>query len=182
MTHLTSLSASEILSLWKLNRLYEPPRIDCSITRIDSVDTDSIVDFAIRRWYLEMLDSLPAEALPIVDVTSELALSRTPSGAGLVSLPDSVYRLSAIRLNSWHAPATIATAGSRLARAQSSPYSRAGASAPVAVHYGRFIHLFTPAHGTDSIASASAILYPTQESYLFTPRMLSLICPDYNLS
>lgn len=170
-----TLSADEMLGLWKLATMYEPARLDCIINRTDGIDLDRLLRHRIEGWYARQLLDLPIEELPLTEIADRLTPARRPDGSAEVSLPEGTVRVAGVMMEGWHRPATVTSdPTSPLAQEQRNPYSRGGVAEPVAVVYrdGR-MSLHTPPPGEMRLTSVTAVVRPEDGSFPLTDAMLS---------
>ncbi|MDE6462538.1 MAG: hypothetical protein K2K99_06035 [Muribaculaceae bacterium] len=85
------LSRKEMLSEWLRRRAVEPMRLDCTVSRSDGPDVESLAEDEMRGWYLRQLDEAPAHLLSacvigasevqtVYDESQRLATVRLPEG------------------------------------------------------------------------------------------------------
>ncbi len=171
MTH------DQMLELWLLTRYHLPVNDPTSVS-VDSqfgVDTLQIETAAMKAWYLQQLDTAPAELLPVEECAGSTQLHFHPSGTCSLTLPSRCRRPLSVQLSSWRIPATIITPDHPLARLQGSPLSCGGPYVPVAVLDGRTLTLYTPASADDTIAHLVCVVDDSPTSYDLDPSLLSKI-------
>lgn len=140
--HLTS---EQMLERWRVHRglypLAGPEMVSASLP-----DTlDAVLQAEIEAWYDGILATAPASKLAPAEIAGSITLEATePSGGHIFSLPEGVVRLVSVRLDGWDCDARIiADPCSAEARMQRHRFTRAGASAPVAVlHPGGVVSLY----------------------------------------
>lgn len=96
------LTKTAMLELWRLVRADEPLRLDCTLTRTDAVDRDSILEAEMRAWYLNLLDCAPVEFLAPIDMAIKAEI-RTDGCLTIVTAPDQVRRILGVRFAGWAA-------------------------------------------------------------------------------
>lgn len=174
-----NLTKKEMTELWlRLTRL-EPLRADCRVTRSFGVDLEAIAAIEMRRWYLDLLASGPAEWLPVSDCADRAVLAVSDEGTLTVTVPEDCVRVLSLELYGWERPAEIVQPGSRAARMQYNPFSAGGVAAPVAVLRpgGRTLEIHSPAAGAKSarLRSLEAVTDPGEEHYIFHEQALNTI-------
>lgn len=175
-----TLSADEMLRLWKQTAMYETPRLDCSVERTDGIDLDAMLAARIDAWYARLLLEAPANALPLSEIAPMLTPVTLPCGAAEVSLPEGTVRVVSVMMDGWTRPAAVtADPLSPIALRQLNPFGRSGCAAPVAVVYpdSRMMLYSPPAGIKPSLSSVTAVIKPADGSYLMTDALLSFI-PD----
>lgn len=170
-----SLSAGQLIARRKLAGFFEPLHSDAEITCDDGIDLDTLIRQQTDAWYSRMLLTAPLEILPLTDIASQLTMSRTADGAGLVSLPPGTVRVAEVTMEGWLRPAAVITdPASAEALAQINPFSRGTASHPVAVvHPGGRLMLYTPPRQAIRPSSLLAVIQPPEGTYLLTEAMFS---------
>ena len=176
------LTADEMLGYWRQLRGYEPLRSDHAVVRRDGVDIDALLRKEIDSWYGSLLDTAPTSMLAPVDIAASLSASRHADNSVTVTLPDNCRRLLSVCLRGWDVAAvpvnaTDAEAASVL-NAQSNPFSRGGASEPMAILFpGGCLRLFSlPESESDAVlTSAVAIINHADNFYDFDSSALSTI-------
>ncbi|MEZ3525578.1 MAG: hypothetical protein K1V77_08475 [Muribaculaceae bacterium] len=170
---LLTLTHSEMLKLWRTRAGLEPRRTDCTVERVEGIDADTIIEPRMRAWYLHLLDTAPAELLPVDDAAASISLA-----GGCGTLPPHVRRLLALRLSSWSTTAIPASAehAARIAALARNPYSAPGTSQPACTVAARRISV-APWHTGDIVVMATAVSDPGPDTYILDESLLSQI-PD----
>ena len=154
----------EFLALWRTLRGYAPLRDDVSLTRSDGLDFDRRLEAEMDYWYRRLL----AEGDEAMLVPEELAGDVTPEadddGCLSVELPPGAVRVLMVKLSGWCTPATVVTDPEcNMALRQLHPYTRACASAPVAVlHPDRRLALY-PSTPSDTLATLQCAMLHDDE-------------------
>ncbi|MDE6496398.1 MAG: hypothetical protein K2L30_09215 [Duncaniella sp.] len=171
----TTLSQPEMIARWRLHRYHEPLRNDCSVTRTDGIDLDSIIVTEMEAWYFNLLDTAPPDLLVTADISSEVAMSRDSDGVARIPLPTGVRRVIEVGVSSWPCPAQIVTdPHSATARRQRHKFTRAGSSSPVAIHSGGVLTLYSvPQRGR--LTTLTVVRDPEPGTYPLDTRALALI-------
>lgn len=173
-----TLTHEEMLAQWKLRRALLPLRLDCEVTRRDTVDVDRLAALEMRDWYLRLLDTAPVELTGVTDLAGEVAVTAVDDGTATVVLPPGCRRVVSVEMEGWERPATVvADPASPVARLQTSRYSRGGAARPVAVVEGDTLRLYTPVNASARLVSLKCVTEPADGSYRMDERALSLITP-----
>lgn len=103
----STLTKSEMLSLWKRIRAVEPLRLDCTALRTDGPDVDAILTDEMRAWYLDMLDHGPESALVPCDVTKTATIETLSEGRTLISAPQGCRRILSVWFSDWDYPVKV---------------------------------------------------------------------------
>lgn len=77
-------------------------RSDCSAEQTDGIDADSLIEAALRQWYLELLAHGEPEHVSARAVEATASVPSGSSGADQYRLPGCCVRLLSLRLNGWH--------------------------------------------------------------------------------
>lgn len=170
------LSTDEMLDQWRLRRELEPLRSDCTVERLDGIDTDALLRNELNDWYRNLLDTAPVEMLSITDIADMVAIVKRDDGSATVRLPEKCRRVVEVMLDCWQRPARITAADSPLARLQDNPYSRGHTSEPVAVERHRRLQLYSIPDGhVPEITSLYCVMEPDDGFYEMDERALSTI-------
>lgn len=139
-----TLTSTELIARLRQQLAMEP--VDPTVTRTDSPGALLRMELRVAEAYIDGLLTLPTASLPLADLTQEALLSDPrPGQPATLILPPDCLRPVAVRMAAWARDATIVDAGSPVALAQDNPYSRGGASRPVAVREsGSRLTLYTP--------------------------------------
>lgn len=178
---LISLSATQMLGIWKQTSLYEPLSADIEVDYMGGTGLDAILTHRIEAWYGRLFEELPRELLPATEIAPDLSPERLHCGAVRVRLPDRTVAVCSAMVEGWHQPATIVdNPDSPRGRAQLNRFGRGSTSAPVAVVYPDLtMTLYTPPPGKVVITSVRAIVMPEKGTFILTPAMFSRI-PQIN--
>ncbi len=171
-----TLSAGQLIARRKLSGLFEPLHGDAAITCCDGIDLDGLLQQQIDAWYARVLLTAPLDMLPLTDIAPQTPVSLTADGAGMAVLPEGTLRVASVTMEGWLRPAAVITdASSAVALAQTNPFARGSAAAPVAVMHpdGRLM-LYTPPRGVARLSSLMAVVQPPEGTYLLTEAMFSL--------
>lgn len=174
---LASFTSSEMLRLWRVAAGLEPLRADCTVEIVEGIDTDAMILNRMRAWYLKLLDTAPAQLLPVADIAPDLHLAHAPGGAATATMPARARRIIDIRLSSWMQPAEPHTDTAAVLRLAANPYCAPGPHSPACTATGRHL-LLTPACAhTDTVVRAMAVTDPGPETYILDETLLDTI-PD----
>lgn len=183
---LKTLSASEMLSLYRLQAGLSPAGAACAIEVTDGIDVDRILAPALRRWYVAMLDTASPRLLPTADIGPALRPTQyaAPAGACRLILPVEARRLLSLQPMSTAAPALIHPAADfdTVMRRQLNPYTAATEDAPEAVMLdgGEAIGIILwPAAA--SIAAARVVRDPGEDSFILDEQLLAELPPPSSL-
>ena len=170
---MTTLSQSEMLALWRRNLGLEPRRTDCSITAYEGIDIDDIILRQMRRWYLNLLDTLDPHLIPTADVAARAAISPRQGGGCEVKPPVGVRRPLTVKLRGWqfHAPVLRNVSPERLGSFRS-PFLKPGPRTPLAVLSPDGTILAFPAG--DVIEELRAVIDPGPDTYTLDESLLPL--------
>lgn len=176
-----TLTAAEMLDLWRLRRALLPLREESVVERRDGIDFDRLLHAELRAWYSNLLDTAPVDMLVLTDIARDVAPALQADGRMTVTLPSGCRRVVEVEAEGWTRAATIAMAGSPLALQQDNPYSRGRVDAPVAVlHPGRLVLYSTPpGGGKPRLRRLLCVMEPEEGMYELDERAISLIpTPD----
>lgn len=180
----------EMIDLWLRRKGFTPLRSDCRIGRSDGADLRAIAAGELRLWYERLLASAPASLLDPVDMAGSKGVKTfsSLSGGALIQFPPEVVRPLAVKLASWHSPATIIEHDSPEARLQYAGYGAAGGIVnPVAVRLpDGSLELFSPAYNDfDNLEYLLCAVRETDDEgdplYRLAPAALELITPCQSL-
>ncbi len=166
------LTASQLLTEWKLRQGLLPLRSDATVTRSDGYDLDELLMRQVREWYVKSLYELPPSHLPVEDISSMLTMNRMADGTGRVILPERVVRVTSVYIPGWRREARVVLPDSVEAHAQLSPYSRGNSNMPVVVVNDRVMNIYTPPRGAADAGVVMAVLLPTDDLYPVTQQMV----------
>lgn len=170
-----TLTAAEMLGLWRLHRAYGPPLADATVRRTDGIDTAALFTAEMNLWYRRLLLEAPPPLLAPCSPAS--ALSFPHEGCAVAELPQGTVRVLEVRLGSWLRPATVVTdLSSPLLGRQLHRFTRATQASPVAFFDGRSLRLY-PASPSDVLASLSCVVC-TDGVYEFDDSALATLHPE----
>ena len=175
------LTASEMLSLWKLLAGYEPviSGSSASVEASDGLDIDALLMRRIEGWYADQLLTAPTDALPVYDIADDVSsLTPVPSdGSVLVGIPEGTIRICSVMMVGWQRPAPILPDRlSSLAVAQRNPFSRATSAAPVAIRDSvDALSLYPAPPGQPELKSLLAVIQPRDGIFLMTDALIDRI-------
>lgn len=176
-----TLTAAEMLDLWRLRRALLPLREDCAVERRDGIDLDRLLHAELRAWYANLLDTAPVDMLVLTDIARDVAPVLHDDGLMIVTLPTGCRRVVEVEAEGWTRAATVAMVGSSLALRQDNPYSRGRVDAPVAVlHPGRLVlYSAPPGVARPHLRRLLCVMEPEEGLYELDERAVSLIpTPD----
>lgn len=178
---LISISAAQMLEIWKQTGLYEPLSADIETDYMSGIDLDTLLMHRIDAWYGRLFEEMPRELLPATEIAPSLLPERLPCGAVRVRLPERTVGVCSAMVDGWHRPAIIVDdPDSPRARAQLNRFSRGSTQVPVAVvSPDRTMTLYTPPPGNVALTSVKAIVMPEKGTFILTPAMFSRI-PQIN--
>lgn len=175
--------ADSLLALYSALKHHEGGSPECTVTLAPATGTAvglrEMLLAEMDAWYVNMLDSAPAEMLPVTDMADSCVAARTPSGAARLTLPEGARRLVSVTLPGWHTPATVINdPSSPEARRQLNPYACGSAQAPVAVALDsrrRVYDLYTPLPGDGPVRPEQLLCVPEPDgkTYHLDPSVLS---------
>ena len=168
-----TLTREEMLELWRLRRHLKPLSLPASVTRADGLDSEALIESEMNRWYEEQLLTLPADRLPLSDVTQQCEITPQPDGSWLVTLPPSVIRVVAVEIEGWLKEAIIETdPASALATAQLNPFARGNEYNPVAVIQTGRMSVYTPPANASQLKKVMCVARPASGTYILTRTMM----------
>lgn len=181
-----TLTSDELLARVRQQRAMEP--VEEGFTRIDSTGALNRMRQRLRAVYMQALATLDPAMLPMTDLTAEaLIINDPPSADGIpegatLHLPARCLQPVEVRLTGWHVNAMLTDAGSAVAAAQHSPFSRAGCCAPVAVRsHGGTMRLY-PATATTQPECLLCVAAPVSDDiYLLTPQLEQYMTDHYDI-
>lgn len=175
-----TLTADEMLELWKTRLRLLPARRDCSIERDDGVDIDSVLMLDIREWYARLLAGGEVGWLPVEDLCGEVMCSVDDEGVVAAMLPATCVRPVEWRLKGWKCGVTqFYLPGSYTAMCQRNIYMRGDCDAPVAVLHDDHLELYSIDPGAVAVVErARCVVRPADGTYRFGEAALSTI-QDY---
>lgn len=172
-TSTLTLSSEEMLELWRLRRHFEPLALPASVTRADGLDTKTLLESELNRWYENQLQTLPLHLLPQNNVAEQCRITPRPDGSWLVTLPENVVRVVSVEIEGWHKEAVIEPdSSSPLAEAQLNPFSRGNEYNPVAVLQNGNMLLYTPPPRATQLKKVMCVTRPEPGTYVLTPTMM----------
>ena len=172
-----SLSAQEMLDLWKLRSGYVVARRDCEVERTDGVDLDGMLMSQIGQWYAGLLATAPVDWLPVEDVAARVAVEADAEGVVAATLPGCCVRPVAWRLRGWSRDVTtFHDAGSAEALRQGVRWLRGNACRPVAVAEATGLRLYSIVPGTQPVVErALCVVRPADGVFTFATAALATI-------
>lgn len=178
MKRVFTLSPSEMLSLWRSRRLYEPLAAGGAVvSRTDSPSVERMLMSRIRSAYARAVDEAPAADLPWMEIGHELDVELSASGIGTAMLPAGVIRVASVMCNHWLAPARMVDpSDTAIVARQANPFSRGGPAEPVAITLPDrlLLYSFPTDKGIPEITSCTAVKLPgPDDDFLFTSSLLS---------
>lgn len=160
-----TLTKTEMLTLWRYARTAEPLRLDCTVSRTDGTDFDTMLREEMRAWYLKQLDEAPEEMLAPEEMAGQ-AQTLGLYGVTHVVLPDSVRRILRLRFSGWPAPVVPDSDTMTVRRRASNPYCLRPMAARISP---REVIVCAP---KGELASVTAISDPGPEIYVFDDKLL----------
>lgn len=116
-----TLSQSQMLEIWKRNRMVEPLRLDCTVQRTDGPDVDAMLIEEMRSWYLNLLDFGPESAIIPCDVTETCTVESLDHGNAVITAPEGCRRILSVWFAGWDFPLKVTDSPTP---ADSNPYCR----------------------------------------------------------
>lgn len=126
-----SITREQMLAQWKLMRAAEPMRLDCTITRTDGIDLDTIYESEMRAWYLRLLDTAPIERLAPVEA-SALAKTEVRHDLTIITTPEGCRRVLQVQFADWDSPIEPTAKANAVRACAANPYIKR----PMAAHIG----------------------------------------------
>lgn len=170
------LTKNEMLALWKRRHFLEPLRTDCIVERSDGVDLDEIAAEEMRLWYLGCLAEAPPSLLAPEDIALTAKARRSQQGTVLITLPETVVRVVAVKLGGWEREARIIGSGTPEERRCGNPFARGGVASPLAVvRPGNILELYSPdsSQALPVVDILTVITDPGPETYVMDERLIS---------
>ena len=125
---------TEFLARWRALRGYAPLRDDAIVSAADLPDMNMILRAEMDEWYTRLLLEGDPHLLEPENIAGDVVMPPPVDGCVTIGLPPGTVRVLSVRLSGWCAPATVITdSGCAEALRQNHPFTRAGASAPVAI-------------------------------------------------
>lgn len=141
---------SEFYARWRALRGYAPYCNEADVSASVSSDLNLVLLAEMDEWYTRLLLEADPSLLQPEDIAGDMILPPPEDECVTLSLPPGTVRVLCVRLSGWAAPAeVVADPAGAAARRQCHPFTRACASAPVA--------LFTPADGSLRLYPASPL-------------------------
>lgn len=174
-----TLTQDEMLATWRLLNGYEPLRNDAAVTRTDGIDLDSLLRLEMEAWYCNALATAPIEMLEPKNIAFQVSYTLSSDRSVTIPLPGNIVRIIGVKLDCWAHQARLlypSTDDTEI-EWQSSPYSRAGDCAPVAVVGHDELRLYSVPEDVVSpvITHLNVIARPDDGSYIFNPSLLNTI-------
>lgn len=174
-----TLTAAEMLDLWRLRRALLLLREDCAVERRDGIDLDRLLHAELRAWYSNLLDTAPVEMLVLTDIARDVAPALHADGHLTVTLPTGCRRVVEVEVEGWSRAATLTASDTPLALRQDNPYCRGRVDAPVAVVHPERLVLYSapPGDVKPRLRRLLCIMEPEEGMYELDERAISLIPP-----
>lgn len=169
------LTQSQMLTLWRQQRLLEPIRHDAVVTRDDGIDLDAVLLPEMELWYDNLLRNGPLEQLVTHDISSNFSPKFYDDCSASITLPENVVRVINVKMSEWRHGVKPVLPGSPEAVRQAHPFTRATVHAPVAVLDDRNLRLY-PANKTDSLTELTCVVRNEGE-YEFMRQALAPVNP-----
>lgn len=172
-----TLTANEMLDIWRMRRALLPLREDCVVGRSDGIDVDMLLRYEMRQWYATLLDTAPPEMLVLTDIAREVAPVLLDDGSVEVALPGGCRRVIEVMLEGWVRQATLTRPETPLARRQANPYSRGRTEMPVAVVNSSRLTLYSAPAGVarPRLSRLLCVVEPDEGLYQLDERAIALI-------
>lgn len=164
------LTHTQMLAQWRRAMGFETDRTDCTIESTEGIDTTAAHATAMRRWYVQLLDSGPLTALITHDVASRVSATSCGSGTWALNLPPDVRRIISITTETSDGPVPVLADDTVL---PSNPYLRGCAQRPIAVARGREVLIYCTS--APAITSVRAVTDPGDEAYEMDESALQLL-------
>lgn len=170
-------NSTEILNLWKTIMHLEPVRRDCMIERDDGIDIDALLTLHIRQWYAQLLETAPAEWLPIEDVKNDCRLNLGNDQVVTATLPPQCVRPVEWKLKGWqHSVTHFLKPGDPEAIVQQCEWTRGRSHCPAVIDMGNTMQLFSAASNSlPTLEVARCVVRPADDIYRFHAAALSTI-------
>lgn len=167
---------AEMVAEWRLRKGMLAPVTAGAGNREDGLEVDSLIEREIDRWYFGLLETAPAEYLPLKDFAAEVEPTLNADGSVELELPEECRRVVEVSLSGWRRCAKIVNGiDSPAARMQSSPYIAGGSWQPVAVRNGRRLRLYSSSGATAQVERLICVAAPADGTYLFDESLLGTI-------
>lgn len=178
-----NLSENEMLALWKRVMHIDVMRRECNVERDDGIMLDDMLLTHLRQWYAHLLASAPLTWVPIEDLRAEIQISSTDDGIVTAMIPERCVRPVEWQLAVWkHSVTEFHPHSSATARAQWTPWLRAGNENPIIIkHDNRLTMYSTPAGITPVLLMARCVVTPAANHYVCHQEALSTL-PKWNES
>ena len=147
-------SQSEFLALWRTLRGYAPLCDDAVVNGSDDSDRNLTLKAEMDEWYTRLLLEADASLLEPEDIAGDMLLPPPEDECITLALPPGTLRVLCVSLSGWQAPATVITDPTcAAAQRQGHPFTRACASAPVAIFTSDGMLRLYPASPLDALTS-----------------------------
>ncbi len=173
------LSEQQMLALYKTMTHLDEVRRDCTIERDDGIDLDGWLALRLQQWYAQLLETAPAEWLPVEDVKAQVALAVDACGVARATVPAQCVRPVEWRLAGWHSSVvSFMSPRDPQVRLQHNPWTRGSACRPAAIDYGDHLLLYSvPDGGEARVDVARCVVRPADGHYRFHAAALSTLPP-----
>lgn len=178
-----TLSKEEMLRRRRLLGGLEPLRHDCTIEQSDGIDVDALLEAQLRAWYLNLLDTAPAELLAPDNISATVTAVAADGGGVKLTMPAMCRRVFDVQLKGWQRAVKVLPASEceRVAALQQNPYTAATAMRPVAVlmpgatggKAAAVLAFPTPGGASPQVALATAVLDQGESIYSFDESALA---------
>lgn len=170
-----TLTNEQMARIWRARAAIESADSDSSFERFDAVDIADAINFAMRQWYLNLLDTAPLSCLVATDITEKLKQKSAGAVWITAELPSDCRRLTSLTLASSPLPVRIVddiNDDVKLKRILANTYTRGAAFEPRAFVVQRMLTVIAP---SPAISSAVGIVDPGDETYTLDESALTLI-------
>ena len=172
-----TLSAAEMLALWKQQLHLEPTRRDCVIEREDGIDLDAWLSTKIDIWYASLLLNQPYELLPVEDVKNDVMLSVNNNGIVIATLPQHCARPVEWQLSGWQRSVTqFLNPADAEARVLFNTWTQPCSHNPAIIDYGNRLLLFSRVgNSAPQLVLARCVVRPSDGSFTLHRSLLETI-------
>lgn len=164
------LTHNQMLALWRRAQGFETERLDCTIEATEGIDTAAAHATAMRRWYLNLLDSGPLTAVVTHDVATKVAVSACGPGVWMLKVPADVRRTVSVATAKSAGPVPVLADDTSL---PDNPFLRGCSFRPIAVKHGRDILLYCQER--PELTSLRAVTDPGDDAYELDESALQLL-------
>lgn len=171
------LTYDQMKDYWmKVRRLNTEP-LSSSVTRIDGVAMDEIIEQQIVRWYDRLLLNADLHLLQLSDITRQLELYEHDGFFATAPMPDGTYRIASVKCRGWYCPAQVVMWPDAARRRRlASKFTTATPASPVAVveYNTLYIYPFTPGETVEYVKA----VVKHDGVYEFDSTALTTLLPD----